>query len=217
MSILDESLNSRSQKKINNISADLLRDEVLKFARDFKTSWVSLGQALYSVWKHKFFVGWGYEKFEEYTHKELGIRKETAMKLLKTYFFIEQDEPEYLSKEFQEEREPVHVPHYETMNLLRLAKNHKELNKQDYFHLKKDIFEKGKDVQGLRKDLVALIKQRKIVDPEEERQQRSQEAIRRLIAAARSFKEDMKVLKLVSAEVIEETNRFIKKLEQQIT
>jgi hypothetical protein len=216
MSILDESLNSGNRKKLNNISADLLRDEVLKFARDFKTSWVSLGQSLYSVWKDKMFTGWGFDKFEEYTQKELGIRKETAMKLLKTYFFIEQDEPQYLSKEFQEERQPVQVPHYETMNLLRLAKNNKELNKQDYLYLKKDIFEKGKDVQGLRKDLVALIKQRKVVDPDEERHQRSQDAIRRLLTAAQTFKRDMETLKLVSPDVLEETDRFIKKLEQEI-
>ena len=216
MSILDESLNSRNRKKLDNMSADLLRDEVLKFAKDFKTSWVSLGQSLYSVWKHKLYVGWGFEKFEIYTQKELGIRKETAMKLLKTYFFIEQDEPEYLSKDFKEDRDPVQVPHYESMNFLRLAKQNKEVNKQDYLHIKKDIFEKGKDVRGLRKDLVALIKQRKEVDPEEERQRRSQEAIRRLLAAARSFKQDMQALKLVPADVLEETDRLIKSLEREI-
>src|SRR3989338_9066776 len=212
MSILDESLNHLNRKKIENISADLLRYEVLKFAKDFKTSWVSLGQSLYSVWKDKLYIGWGYEKFQEYTQKELGIRKETAMKLLKTYSFLEQDEPEYLTKEFKEERPPLNVPHYETINLLRLAKQKKEINKQDYLHLKKDIFEKGKDVNVLRKDLVTLIKQRKEIDPQEEREHRSQEAIRRLLNAAKVFKKDMETLKLVSADVLEETDRFIKKL-----
>ena len=207
MSILDEDMNHRSQKKLSSISAGLLRDEVLKFAKDFKTSWVSLGQSLYSVYKDKMYHGWGFEKFEEYTQKELGIRKETAMKLLKTYFFIEQDEPEYLSREFKEERDPVNVPPYESMNFLRLAKQNKEINKQDYLHLKKDIFEKGKDVSVMRKDFVALMKQRKEVDPDEERERRSQEAIRRLLNAAKAFKMDMEILKLVSAEVLEETDR----------
>ena len=217
MSIIDTSLNSRGQKKSDNVSADLLRDEVLKFAKDFKTSWVSLGQSLYSVWKDKFFHGWGYEKFEDYSQKELGIRKETAMKLLKTYFFTEQDEPEYLAKDFKEERDAVNVPNHETMNLLRMAKQKKELNKQDYLQLKKDVFEKGKDVSVVRKDLVALMKQRKQVDPDEDREKRNQDAIRRLLNAAKLFKRDMESLKLVKADVVEETDRLIKRLEQEIT
>ena len=216
MSTLDSSTYRRDQKKIDNVSADLLRDEVLKFSKDFKTSWVSLGQSLYSVWKDKMYTGWGYEKFEEYAQKELGIPKETAMKLLKTYLFVEQDEPEYLAKEFKEERDAVNVPHYESMNFLRLAKRNKEINKQDYLHIKKDIFEKGKNLAVVRKDLVALMKQRKPVDPDEERERRNQEAIRKLLNAVQLFKRDMEALKLVPADLIAETDRMIKRLEQEI-
>lgn len=216
MNTLDTSINPHSQKKRDNASADLLREEILRFTKDFKTSWVSLGQSLYSAWKDKYFHGWGYEKFEDYTQKELGLKKEMAMKLLKTYFFTEQDEPEYLAKEFKEERDAVNVPNYDSLNLLRMAKNKKELNRQDYLNLKKDVFEKGKDVSVVRKDLVALMKQRKQVDPDEERENRNQEAIRRLLAAAKLFKRDMETLRLVKADVIEETDRLIKRLEQEV-
>ena len=46
-----------------------------------------------------------FEKFEDYVIRELGLKKPLALKLVKTYFFVEQDEPVYLKKEFAEVRE----------------------------------------------------------------------------------------------------------------
>ena len=199
-----------------DVTADLIRQQLLKQAKNFKTSWVTLGQALYSVWKDKFFHAWGYEKFEYYTERELGIKKITAMKLLKTYFFLEQEEPSYLTKEFTESRDPRQVPHCDTINVLRLAKRKKELESEDYHQLKKSVFEEGKDATVVRKDLTAIMKQRTEVDPDEERDSRNKAAIRRFLNAARSFRKDMETLKLISGDVLNEIEQLTKKLELEV-
>ena len=99
-----------------------LRVHIAAHAKDFKLSWVQLGQGLYSVWRDKLYQAWEFEKFEDYCVRELGLKKPLALKLVKTYFFVEQDEPVYLKKEFAESRETAVIPGYESLDVLRLAR-----------------------------------------------------------------------------------------------
>ena len=200
--------------KMTDQSAEL-RQHLSQHAKDFKLSWVRLGQGLYSVWRDKLYHAWEFEKFEDYVTRELGIKKPMALKLVKTYFFVEQDEPIYLKKEFTESRETAQVPGYEALDVLRLARNHKELTREDYSKLRKDIFEKGKEASLVRKDLTALIRERKAVDPHEEREARHEQSVRRLMAALKSFRKDMETLKLAEPEIIEEAEELLKRLEDQ--
>ena len=190
-----------------------LREHIAQHAKDFKLSWVQLGQGLYSIWRDKLYHSWGFEKFEDYVIRELGLKKPLALKLVKTYFFVEQDEPVYLKEEFAETRDTVNVPSYESLDVLRLARGRKELNREDYTKLRKDVFEKGKDASLVRKDLTAMIKERKQVDPEAARDARHEQSVRRLVAALRSFKKDMETLKLADPEIIEEAEELLKHLE----
>ncbi len=219
MSMSDTELyeQKQKQKKLNSsITADLIRDKLIQYSKDFKTAWLHLGQNLYPVYKDKLFTAWGFEKFEHYTEGELGVNKETATKLLKTYFFLEQEEPEYLKKEFREERDPAQVPGYDALNVLRLARARKELNKKDYDELKEKVFEKGGEAAEVRRDLVSLMKERKQVDPDEEREKRNTAAVKKLLNALRSFQKDMEALKLAPAALVAEVNGLMKKLEEEV-
>ncbi len=195
---------------------DILREKVLEYAKDFKTSWVNLGQALYSVYRDKLYYSWGFEKFEYYVEGELGIKKQQCLKLLKTYLFLEQDEPAYLKKEFTESRDPINVPGYESINVLRMAKGKKELFKDDYLKIKKDVFEKGKDAAAVRKDLTAIMKERKVIDPDEERAQRNEASIKKAINALNVFKRDMETLQLVPEAIVEEASKLLDVLEMEV-
>ncbi|MBL8013410.1 MAG: hypothetical protein JNN05_06130 [Candidatus Omnitrophica bacterium] len=202
-------------KKYENITADGLRQEILVHTKGFKTSWISLGQALYQVWRDKLYHGWGFEEFEHYIVQELGMRKQTAMKLVKTYFFVEQEEPAYLKEEYRDSREATVVPSHEQLDVLRKAKQKKEITRDDYAQLRKNVFEKGKHEGLVRKELTAMIKERKEVDPEEEREKRNEASVKRVITALRSFKKDMETLKLVPQEIVDEAEFLIKKLERE--
>ena len=69
----------RLEEKMTGIEEGSIRYRVLQSAKNFKTSWIDLGQALYSVWKDKSYKGWGYMTFDAYSQKEIGIKKATAI------------------------------------------------------------------------------------------------------------------------------------------
>ena len=119
------------ERKKSNLNVDSLRIELVGYSKDFKVSWVHLGQGLYSVWKDQLFQAWGFDKFEDYVIRELGLKKSLALKLVKTYFFVEQEEPGYLKKEFSEDKKAVAVPGYEGLDVLRIARRHSELSRED--------------------------------------------------------------------------------------
>ena len=216
MEPLDAVLMDGKPSNVGHITDQILRDQILTHSKDFKTSWVKLGQSLFTVYNDKIYKLWGYEKFEYYVEKEIGISKQVAMKLLKTYYFLEHEEPAYLKSEYVEEAPAAAVPGYETVNVLRLAKKNKELPAEDYKKLKLSVFEEGKDASVIRKDLTTLMKQRKELDPDEEREKRNAAAVKRFMTAVRSFKKDMEVLKLVSGDILQQVENLLLKLEMEV-
>ena len=202
------------RKKIN-LNAESFRMEMLEYSKKFKVSWVHLGQGLYSVSRDQLFQNWGFDKFEDYVIQELGIKKSIALKLVKTYFFVEQEEPGYLKKEFIDEKKAVSVPSFEGLDVLRLARRHSELSREDYDKLRKDIFDKGKEASLVKKDLTAIIKERKQVDPEQERENRHQASVKRFLGALKNFKKDMDTLKLIDADIAHEAEALLQKLEDK--
>ena len=136
-----EEIKSKSLKhieaKMENLDVNSLRYHILESAKNFKCSWIELGRSLYSVWKDKMYKEWGYVNFDVYVSREIGIRKQTAMKLLKSYYFLEKEEPQYLKNEYAALAEPAQLPSYESVNILRQAKNNKGLDEDDYRRLKR--------------------------------------------------------------------------------
>lgn len=188
-----------------------LRDNLVMNAKTFKTSWIFLGQTLYTVYRDKLFHEWGYEKFEDYVTKELGMKKNLALKLVKTYFFVEQNEPGYLKEEFAEGREVAVIPSYEPLDILRLAKK-SDISREDYNKIRNDVFEKAKDPTQIKRDLTAMIKARKEVDPDQERADRNHASLKKFMAALKSFYRDMKELKLIEDDVIRDSEHLLDKL-----
>ncbi|MCK9614048.1 MAG: hypothetical protein M0R48_00935 [Candidatus Omnitrophica bacterium] len=205
------------EEQMQNVGEDSLRYHVLESAKNFKTSWVALGRSLYTVWKDKLYKDWGFNTLEGYTSKEIGIKKLTAMKLLRSYYFLEKEEPQYLSSEYAEQAPATTVPTYESVDLLRKAKNNKILDNQDYANLKKDIFEKGRDAQVVKKDLTNLIRQRKEIDPEESHEKERVSVIKRYLSVLKSMKKEIEISKLLPPTLLKETESLIKKLEEEVS
>lgn len=204
------------ERRMDTLEEDSIRRRILGSAKNFKTSWVELGQALYSVWKERLYKDWGYATFEAYTQKEIGIKKMTAMKLLKSYYFLEREEPLYLQKGYTVSREAAQIPGYETVNVLRLARNKKLLDKDDYGDLKKKVFDMGRDASDVRKDLVSLLKQREELEPEEARRARRVAMIKRVLTALRTLKTDLENSKLLPMTLIKDTASLINRIEAEL-
>src|SRR5688500_13719187 len=103
---------------ILELDKDILRQKTLEIAKRHKASWIEFGQYLFTVHKDKLFRDWGFLSFETYCHKELGIKQTTAVKLLRSYQFLEREVPRLVDPKLQQEEEPRKIPNYESVNLL---------------------------------------------------------------------------------------------------
>ena len=140
----------RIQERMGTVAPESLRYRVLESAKQFKTSWVELGQYLVAVYKDKLFKEWGHSTFEIYCAKEIGIRQQTAVKLLKSYMFLEKEEPEYL-KTHSSDRSAAAAPSYESVNALRLAHQSERISEGDYEKVRTEVLEKGSEPEEVRK------------------------------------------------------------------
>lgn len=204
------------EAKMENLDVNSLRYHILESARNFKCSWIELGRSLYSVYKDKMYKEWGYLNFDIYAAREIGIRKQTAMKLLKSYYFLEKEEPQYLKTDYTGSTKPANIPGYEAIDLLRQAKNKKGLDEEDYSNLKKEIFEKGKDARDAKKDLGVIIRQRQELEPQEAQDKRKRSALNRLLGQLRQLKQEVQVLKILPVTLIKNLDDLIKNIDLEI-
>lgn len=204
------------EKKMRDIDEGSVRYQALLSAKNFKTSWIELGRWLYSVWKERLYKEWGYAAFDAYASKEIGVRKETALKLLKSYYFLEREEPSCLQKEYTASLEAKQVPNYESVNALRLAKNKNEIDRTDYVRLKRDVLEMGKDAREVKRDLTMLIKQRREVEPDEARKARRLAMIKRLLSTMKTLKTEIEASRMLPAGLVKDVSRLIMDLESEI-
>lgn len=215
-SLEGESTSSPKVEVVNTDGVIEIRDMVIESARNFKTSWVQLGQVLYSVWRDKLYCDWGFESFELYVGKEVGLQKKTAVKLLRNYFFLEKEEPKFIQQDNIQESAPNAVPNHDAVNVLRLAKARKELAPADYKQLKSDALENFKDASLLKKDLTAYIKRAEQESPEEARRKERVKMLKKYVNSLKNLKRDAELLKIVPEECLETTNKLIQQMEAQL-
>lgn len=206
-------------EKENPASAnpDALRSRTVDIAKTHKASWIELGQCLFAVQKDKLFKQWGYLTFEAYCIKELGIKQTTAAKLLKSYYFLEKEEPAVISQESLEDSKPPVIPHYESVNLLRLAKENPKIQAEEFGDLRKAVLSSAKEpkeVRGMVKQI--LLNHDEAKNPNEVRQARRNAAIKRVIMVLGGAKRELESEGLIPEFLIKQMNDLIAKMQDQI-
>jgi hypothetical protein len=206
------------EEKMAKIEPGSLRYQALEAAKNFKASWIGLGQTLFTVYKDKMFKEWGFQTFEAYCKAEVGIHQQTASKLLHSYYFLEKNEPEFLkSVQSEGDVEPKKIPVLDAVNVLRLAANNKELSEEDYQDFKKSVFEDGKEGKEVRKQVgLRLRSLREEVDPKKAREQRRESTLRRLLATVKTLQKELVGGNLVSDRTAKELEKVVAYLESEI-
>lgn len=218
MDVIDISKMTKAEQdeKRSDHIGDTLRDQTVEYSKMFKTSWLKLGQNLYSIHRDKLFHGWGFNKFDDYAENEVGIKKSICMKILKAYLFAEEDEPQYLKDDFSFDNEAPNVPDYEALDFLRRTKTKKGVTKDDYAKVRELVFQKGKGAGAARKELTAMMREREEVDSDEARDQRSEKSIKKVLNALDSFSKDMESLKVIPQDIIEKAEELMNRLKVHI-
>ncbi|MFH1093480.1 MAG: hypothetical protein V1739_04900 [Candidatus Omnitrophota bacterium] len=207
----------RIQTSMEEIDPGSFRYEILKCAKNFKSSWLELGQHLMAVYKDKMYKEWDYLTFEAYCSKEIGIRKETGLKLLRSYYFLEQEEPQFIKKDYLESANSPQLPSYEAVNTLRQVKTNKDLSIADYEKMKHHVFEEGKADKDVKDVYKAMIKSvRPEVVPEETHRQRRITYLRRMLGVLNSIKKEIRINNFLSDDIISEIENVIGKVEAEL-
>ncbi len=211
-----ETKSNKALKRLqrHNVVNDI-RQRALAACKTFKLSWVELGQIFHAIEEDKLYHAWGYETLEDYTNEELGFEKKTAVKLLKSYLYLIDEGSEYLKEDFAASRGVDSIPPIEAINFLRLAKGRKALLPEDHAHLKKQVFEKGKVGQELKRDLVSLMKERKPVDVVAQKAKRKKSLIKSLMNSLTTFHAEMQTTKLVAYDIIKDAEDLLNRLKEE--
>lgn len=198
-------------------ASDALRQKTIETAKRHKASWIELGQYLFTIHRDKAFKSWGFLSFETYCVKELGMKQMTATKLLKSYSFLEREEPRLADSSLIESAEPAaKVPNFESVNLLRLVKENEKLPPQDYAKVREAVIEKASEPKEVREQVKKLITAREDKDPAEVKQERRNAALKRMISVISGAKRELEHDKLLPDYLIKQMNDLIGKLQDQL-
>lgn len=203
------------QTSMDSVDPGSFRYEILNCAKTFKSSWLELGQHLVAVYNDKLYKEWDYLTFEAYCSKEIGIRKETGLKLLRSYYFLEQEEPQYIKKEYLTSANSPQLPSYEAVNTLRQVKTNKDMGIAEYEKMKRHVFEEGraeKDVKDVYKAMMKSVRDEK--SPQEDHELRRLKHLSRVIGSLTSIKKEIRLNKFLPEDILEELDRIITRIEE---
>ena len=196
--------------------SELLRQKALEAAKRHKTSWIELGQYLYSIYKDKLYKAWGFLSFETYCVKEVGMKQMTATKVLKSYAFLGQEEPRFVDPDLTRDEPPGTVPNVESVNLLRLAKDNEKLTPQDYAEVRESVLHKASEPKDVRAQVKRLLSEHEVKDPSEVRRERRNSAIRRVVTVIKNAKRELQNDNLLPDYLFKQMDELTFKLEDQI-
>lgn len=132
-------------EKLDSLEPGSVRYRVLVAAIDFKRSWLELAEYLTDVQRSGSFKEWGYRTFEAYASHELHLRKDTVLKLTRSYDFLESNEPELLeTRKRRDEERPTPIPTFQALDVLAEARANPQLSEDDYREIRDQVF--GEDL-----------------------------------------------------------------------
>lgn len=195
---------------------ETLRAQAVDAAKRHKASWIELGRYLFSIYKDKYYRSWGFLGFDAYCMKELGIKQTTASKLLKSYQFLEKEEPRLVSSQAAEKVAPREFPSYEAVNLLRLAKENQSITPHDYADLRESVMETGREPKEIRAQVKKILEEREEKDPRELKRSKRNSLLKRLVTMISSAKREFEAESLLPDYLVKQMTDLSAKLEAQI-
>ncbi len=193
------------QKKAQSVPPGTFRHTVLQAARRFKSTWAELGKLLVQVRDEAKYEEWGYSSFEAYCLKELHIKKQTALKLTRSFSFLARHEsPEVL----REEDFPQRAPAFEVVEVLADAADRGQLSPTEYRSLRDSIWNPEKSAPELKREFTERFP-RPAPEPLPESVQ-----VRRLAQQARKLASELSGCRRVPSALAERASALAEEVEE---
>jgi hypothetical protein len=188
------------EAKLQALDPSTKRYQVLSAVRDFKASWVAVGEELTEVRESSLFEEWGYTNFETYCRRELRIKDDTANKLTRSFSFLRDHEPQALDERQQRELPPLDV-----VDLLSQARERAQVEPSELDTIRREVFdpEAGPVTRG------QVVKRFREIDPDAFRPPPRQpkpnqdEELRKALLLAERLQSILEVLPRVSRDGLE--------------
>jgi hypothetical protein len=180
-----------------------LRHTVLLSAKRFKASWVELGKLLVEVRDQEKYAEWGYGTFEAYCASELHIRKQTALKLTRSFSFLKKHEPAAM----EEPRIIERAPAFEVVEVLADAEDRGQLTSSEYRSIRDSIWDSERPPTELKKEFQERFPRPPPEPPADE------VILRRFAAAARKLANELAGYKRVPRAVAERATALAEDIE----
>jgi hypothetical protein len=129
----------RMEEHLRQLEPGTLRHSTLERAIEFKRSWIHLAEHLSEIAKSGRFKEWGYRTFEAYAQHELHLRRETALKLARSYEFMSSHESGVLEAA-QSDGSAGPLPAYQALDVLAEARANPHLSERDYREIRDQVF-----------------------------------------------------------------------------
>lgn len=191
-------------QKAAQVAPGSFRHTVLSSAKRFKATWAELGKLLVKVRDEALFEQWGYDSFETYCLKELHIRKQTALKLVRSFSFLAKHEPQEVEREDFQER----VPAFEVVEVLAQAEERGQLTPKEYEDVRASIWNPERPTAELRREVAERFP-RPAPEPAGESVQ-----LRRLAATARKLANELAQVRKVPNAVSERAAALAEEVEE---
>lgn len=191
------------EQLMQQLSPESERYQVLVTAKQFKSSWVELGEWLAKVSSNKRFSEWGFTSFEDYCTREVRIRRQTAEKLLLAFRFLERNEPGLL-----ERKEGRPLPDYRSVDLLRQADEEKHFSMEEYSELRQAVIENERSHP-------AVIKQFRDLTYNRHPEQKTGHQHRNALLAAKRLSTSLQEVSDVPGELSQAVERIIGFLQEK--
>lgn len=144
--------------QLEQLDPESPRYKVLLAARDFKASWIALGEKLTKVRESNAFTAWGYADFETYCRRELHIKRDTANKLTRSYAFLRDHQPNVLDSKPRAHE----LPPLEVVDLLTRAREKAKVSDEQFEAIRRDVFAEDSPPPSR----AAVVKRFREVDPD---------------------------------------------------
>ena len=168
------------QNRAQALPPGTFRHTVLLAAKRFKSTWAELGKLLVQVKDDNLHEEWGYPSFEAYCLKELHIKKQTALKLTRSFSFLaKHEQPEELAQQDF----PQKAPAFEVVEVLADAEERGQLSPNEYRSLRDSIWNPEKTPTELKKEFTERFPRPPPEPPSESVQVRKLAQLARKLAA----------------------------------
>ncbi len=192
-------------KKAASVPPGTFRHTVLVAAKRFKSTWAELGKLLVQVRDENLWESWGYASFEAYCLKEIHIKKQTALKLTRSFSFLAKHEP---ADEVAQEDFPQKAPPFEVIEVLADAEERGQLSPQEYRSLRDSIWDPEKPANELKKEFVERFPKPAPEPPSESAQ------VRKLANVARKLASEVSGCRKVPHAIAERAAALAEDLEE---